>query len=122
MSALESSSADLRSLSLGLVLGPVVALANQQAIYAVNMWACGRGLRATIHVVPVLALIIIVGTGLGAYRNWREVGRGVEDEQAGVAARTRFLALLGIAISIFSALVILAQWLAIFVFEPCLRA
>ena len=112
----------LLSLSLGLVLGPLVALGHQQAVYAVNMWACGRNLHATMHIVPVLCLIVVFGAGFGAHRNWRAVGRGVEDEREGVAVRTRFLALLGMSISLFSAIVILAQWLAIFVFDPCMRA
>jgi hypothetical protein len=50
------------------------------------------------------------------------VGAGVEDEEATVATRSRFLALLGISISIFSSLVIIAQWAAVFVFDPCMRA
>ncbi|MDB4877209.1 MAG: hypothetical protein JWM41_3655 [Gemmatimonadetes bacterium] len=136
MSAPESSSAlrsgeesaqftrwpGLLSLSLAIVLGPVVALVNQQAIYAADMWVCGRGFRAALHIVPALCLIVVAGAAVGAYRNWQAVGRGVEDEQATIATRTRFLALLGMSISVFSSLVILAQWLAIFVFAPCQRA
>jgi hypothetical protein len=136
MSALESSNAGsagdavtqftqwpgLLSLSLGVVLGPIVALVNQQATYAVNMWACGRNLHATMHIVPALSLIVVAGAGIGAYLNWRVVGKGLEDEHGAIATRTRFLSLLGLAISVFSALVILAQWLAVFMFAPCMRA
>jgi hypothetical protein len=112
----------LMSLSLGVLLGPLVALAHQQAVYAVNMWACGRNLHATMHVVPVLSLVVVFGAAYGGYLNWVATGRGVEDEEGNVAARTRFLALLGMAISLFSALVIVAQWFAIFMFDPCMRA
>jgi hypothetical protein len=76
----------LLSLSLGLLLGPIVALTNQELIYSANMWACGH------------------------------------DEEATVEERTRFVALCGMALSFFSAAVIVAQWAAIFVFEPCMRA
>ena len=112
----------LLSLSLGLLLGPVVALANQQLIYTVNMWACGHRMQPAMHVVPILCLIVTIGAAITAYRDWRAVGRGVEDEEGTVHTRTRFIAMLGIAISVFSALVIVAQWAAIFVFDPCMRA
>jgi hypothetical protein len=112
----------LLSLSLGVLLGPTVALANQQLIYAVNMWACGHRMHATMHIVPIICLVITVGTGIMAYRDWRAVGGGVEDAEASVYARTRFLAILGMTLSIFSSLVILAQWAAIFIFDPCMRA
>lgn len=112
----------LLSLALGVLLGPVVALTNQELIYAVDMWACGHGMRATIHIVPALCLIVAIGCVVTSYRNWQAVGAGVEEEAATIAARTRFLAIMGVVISIFSSLVILAQWAAVFVFQPCARA
>jgi hypothetical protein len=112
----------LLSLSLGLLLGPVVALANQQIIYSANMWACGNNGWGTMHLIPLLCLIVAVGAALTARRDWKAVGGGVADEGATVAERTRFVALCGMFISTFSALVIVAQWAAIFVFEPCMRA
>jgi hypothetical protein len=112
----------LLSLSLGLLLAPTVALINQELIYASDMWACGHGMGATIHIVPVLCLVVTIGGIIVSCRNWRAVGGGVEEEAATVGARTRFLALLGIIISVFSSLVIIAQWAAVFVFDPCARA
>jgi hypothetical protein len=112
----------LLSLTLGLILGPIAALINQELMYSVNMWACGHRAPAVTHVVPVVCLIIAAGAGLMAYRDWRSVGGGVEDEEANVDTRTRFVALLGMTISLFSSLVILAMWAAAFVFDPCMRA
>jgi hypothetical protein len=110
------------SLALGVLLGPIVALVNQQLIYSADMYACGRNLRGTLHIIPALALVVAAGTCVAAYLNWRAVGKGVEDEHEGIFARTRFLALLGLTISAFSALVILGQWLSIFIFPACARA
>src|ERR1043165_10109979 len=92
----------LLSLSLGVTLRPVVALAHQQIVYSVNMWACGRNLHGVLHIIPVLCLVVVAGTALASHRNWIAVGRGVEDEHGGAATRTRFLALLGVTISVFS--------------------
>lgn len=112
----------LLSLSLGVLLGPTVALVNQQLIYAANMWACGHNAWWTMHIVPLLCLIVTVGAGLTAYRDWTAAGRGVHDEEATIEQRTRFVALVGMALSTFSAAVIVAQWLAIVFFGPCMRA
>jgi hypothetical protein len=112
----------LLSLSLGILLGPLIALVNQEAIYSVNMWSCGHGISATMHIAPAVCLAIAIGTAAMAYRDWRAVGGGLEDEDGTVETRTRFLSLLGVTISVFSSLVILAQWAAIFVFDPCMRA
>jgi hypothetical protein len=112
----------LLSLALGVLLGPVVALVNQSTTYAATMWACGHGARATLHVIPALCLLVVLGALGDAHRNWCAIGRGLEDEHEPIVSRVRFLSLLGIAISVFSALIIIAQWGAIFVFSPCQRA
>lgn len=112
----------LLGLSLGVVAGPIAALLNQQFMYMVNMWACGRGMQAVIHIVPALCVLVTLGAAYVARRHWRAVGGGVDDEDASIATRTRFVAIVGIAVSLFSALVILAQWSAAFVFDPCMRA
>jgi hypothetical protein len=112
----------LLSLTLGIVAGPIAVLANEELIYVTNMWACGTGKQLAMHVVPIICLLVTLGAGLLAWRDWDRVGRGIEDEAATIDSRSRFLALGGIAISALSALLILAQWLAIFVFGACMRA
>ena len=112
----------LLTLTLGTVLGPIMMLVNEELIYVTNMWACGTGKQLAMHVVPLICLVVTLGAGFLAWADWVRTGRGVEDEAATVDSRSRFLALSGMAISALSALVILAQWLAIFVFGACMRA
>lgn len=112
----------LLSLSLGVLLGPVAVLVNEELIYLTNMWACGTRSQLAMHVVPLVCLIAALFAGFLAYADWGRVGRGMEDGAATVDSRSRFLALSGMAISALSALLILAQWLAIFVFGACMRA
>ena len=111
----------LLSLTAGLLVGPIAALVNEGVVYIANMWACGAGNRLALHVIPFLCLAATVAAGVLAYADWSRVGRGVHDDDATVSARSRFLALSGMAASAISALVIVTQWLAIFVFAPCLR-
>jgi len=112
----------LLTLTLGVVVGPIAALANEELIYVANMWACGTGRHLAMHVVPLICLVVTLGAGFLAWSDWVRVGRGVEDEAATIDSRSRFLALAGMAISALSALVIVCQWLAIFVFGACMRA
>lgn len=111
----------LLSLSLGVLVGPIAVLVNEELIYVTNMWACGMEKQPVMHVVPIICLLVTIGAGLLARRDWIRVGRGIEEAAATVDSRTRFLALGGMAISALSALLILAQWLAIFVFGACMR-
>ena len=111
----------LLSLSIGVLLGPIAVLVNEELIYVTNMWACGMGKQPMMHIVPIVCLLATIGAGLLARRDWIRVGRGIEEEAATIDSRTRFLALGGMAISALSALIILAQWLAIFVFGACMR-
>jgi hypothetical protein len=111
----------LLSLSLGVLLGPIAVLVNEELIYVTNMWACGTGKQPAMHIVPIVCLVVTIGAGLLARRDWIRVGRGIEEEAATIDSRTRFFALGGMAISSLSALIILAQWLAIFVFGACMR-
>lgn len=112
----------LMRLTLGIIVGPIAALVNEELIYVTNMWACGARNQAAMHVVPFLCLLATLGAGFLAWSDWVSVGRGVEESAATIDARSRFLAIVGMAASTLSALIILAQWLAIFVFAACMRA
>src|SRR5690348_10237075 len=83
------------SLVFGLLAGPLVVLLNQETIYASNMWVCGKGMFWSLHIIPVISLIIALGAAYTAHRDWTDLGRGIRDKEATVAERSRFLALLG---------------------------
>src|SRR3954468_675042 len=112
----------LLTLTLGVVAGPIAVLVNEELIYVTNMWACGTGKHLAMHLVPLICVLVAVGAGALAWADWVRTGRGIEDEAGTIDARSRFLALTGMAVSALSALLILAQWLAIFVFGACMRA
>jgi hypothetical protein len=110
------------TLILGVVVGPIATLSNEELIYVTDAWACGTRMQGAMHVVPIVCLLVTIGAGALAWMDWVRLGRGLEESEATVDARSRFLALTGMAVSAISALIILAQWLAIFVFSPCMRA
>ena len=105
----------------GVLVGPVAALVQLQANYALVLWACGANREWPLHLVSALALLAAVGAGLLSWRNWRLAGAGWEDRGAGVIHRSRFMSAVGMLVSAHAALVILAQWLAVFAYGPCER-
>jgi hypothetical protein len=117
MSDQESS----RYLTLLVVLGPLVALANQGLTYSVNMWACGHHAHGTMHIVPLLCFVVAASATFGSFRAWRRVGTAGMGGSAAEFSSARLLAAAGIAIGLFSTALILAQWAAIAVFDPCMK-
>jgi hypothetical protein len=109
-------------LALDVLGGPVIALINQQAIYAGDTWACGHNTKWSLHAAPVLCFIAALAITIDSWMVWRAIGRGVEVEHGAEETRTRFLSLLGIMIGAISLAVILEQWFAIFMFGACMRA
>jgi len=105
----------------GVLAGPTATLTQLQINYAVVLWACGAGGREwPLHLVSLLALLVCVGAGLLSWRNWRVAGDWDEDD-AGVMPRSRFMAAVGMLISAHAALVVVAQWAAVFAYGPCER-
>jgi hypothetical protein len=105
----------------GVLAGPLATLTQLQVNYALALWACGAGREWALHMVALLALAVTVGAGLLSWRNWRRAGGGWEDGGAGIVPRSRFMAAVGVLISAFIALVVVAQWIPIFVYGPCER-
>ena len=116
----ETRAGVLFSLGVAFLAGPVVALANQQTLYSLAVSTCGHeGAAKTLHAVPIAGLIVTALAALLAFRHWRRVGRGVEDEFGSVDTRTRFLAIGGMGMSAIAALLIVWQWVAVLFFSPC---
>jgi hypothetical protein len=106
----------------GMLAGPLAMLIELQVNYALVNWACGAARwEWALHAVAFLALLVTVAGGLLSWRNWRRAGAEWEDEGAGVMPRSRFMAAVGVLISALLALVVVAQWIPIFIYGPCQR-
>lgn len=105
----------------GVLAGPLAMLTQLQANYALVLWACGAGREWALHLVALMALLVTAAGGLLSWRNWRRAGAGWEDGGAGVVPRSRFMAVVGLMMSVLISLVVIAQWIPIFVYGPCQR-
>jgi len=110
-----------RRLWVALGLPPVAWFTAQNLGYFFVSWTCARqGGELALHAIA------LGGTGVCAFGGWlavavlRQVGAGGPDEKDDADERTRFLARLALAGAIVLGLIVLAQWLAVLILEPCL--
>jgi hypothetical protein len=109
------------SLAFGLLAGPLMVLICEEVAYMSVPWACRTRATLPLHIVPAVTALITIIAGLIAWRDWHAAEPDWPDDAEGVLSRTRFIAVMGVAASLFSLLVIVGQWLAIFVLDPCYR-
>jgi hypothetical protein len=103
-----------------VLVGPVVWLVQFQANYTLVTLTCNHGGKWALHAVSGAALALTAGAGALAWSNWRDAGGSAEqNEGAGVRTRSRFMSVLGLLVSGMFFVVILAQWIASWVFGPC---
>jgi hypothetical protein len=100
---------------LGLLLAPILVLADQSIAYALAGHECARQALLPHHVVHVAFLAAVAACTLLGGRMWRET-RGATE---GPVAERHFLAGLATGSGALSALVIAAMWFANTVLSPC---
>jgi hypothetical protein len=108
-------------LLFGAIAGPLAALYMQAVAYAGVQWSCGHRNPITVHIIPVVFILLGVIAVWLSWRDWNAVGRITRAEGATVSDRTRFVALSGLMLSSFSVVLMLALWLPMIVFNPCQR-
>jgi hypothetical protein len=108
----------LLSLWAGVLLAPLAFLLNLQVTYALAAMACDHA-TPWLHTSSLLMLLLALGGGWLAWRDWRRTGGGQPGDGGGAVPRSRFLAVLGLMTSALFALIILMQWMAVLILQPC---
>jgi hypothetical protein len=109
------------TLWIGVLTGPLAALLQLQINYALVPRVCWSGREWELHLVSLLALAATAAAGLNSWRNWQKAGAAWEDDRGGVLPRSRFMSAVGIMTSALLSLVVVAQWIAVFVYSTCER-
>ena len=115
----EQAPANALALWTGILAGPVAWLLQFQIKYALVPWACASGHVFVLHLVTFGGLAIAAAGGFVAWREWQRSGREWPKTTGGPQMRSRFMAVLGLLISVLFFIVILAQGIPIFVLNPC---
>jgi hypothetical protein len=98
---------------------PTAVTLHQVGLYAMTPLACQRWLFWPLHVTTAAALILVLS---GIAVAWRDSVRNAGAmEGAELPGRSRFIAVVVLACSILLLMVIVAQAIAFFYFQPCQR-
>ncbi|HYC56639.1 MAG TPA: hypothetical protein VEL28_17045 [Candidatus Binatia bacterium] len=111
----------LAALFYGLLAAPFALGAHMFVNYAFVHWACARVDHGWLGAVAALFLLISVSGAAVALRTWQRAGSDWPDASSDVVTRSRFLSAIGLGVSVMTALLIAAQWLAMAYIDPCMR-
>ncbi|HEX8141009.1 MAG TPA: hypothetical protein VF553_00315 [Pyrinomonadaceae bacterium] len=114
-------SAGLLALWAGVLVAPLAFLSNLQVNYTLAQKLCPGGPTSLLHLMTLLFLLIAALGAFVSWRNWGRAGREWPGEAEDKLTRNRFLATLGLMLSALSFLLIVAQWIPQFIFNPCMR-
>jgi hypothetical protein len=110
---------EIRNLWIGVLLAPIVFLIDLELAYALVPTACSTRSRLPVHLVHLACLLLVLFGWAIAWRCWKATGATWPVEEGGPLARSRFMAGLGLLLSGFIALVIVAMWIPSFILDPC---
>jgi hypothetical protein len=110
---------EIQALWTGVLLPPIAFLINLEVAYALVPKACASKSTLVLHLVHAVCLGLVLLGGLTAWRCWRATGAVWPGEGGGPLARSRFMAGIGVLMSVFVALVIVADWIPSFMLNPC---
>jgi hypothetical protein len=104
---------------IALFTGPTAFLLNLQANFTMAPWVCATGNYWAPHVAHLVAFSAILWAAWHVHGVWQDAGGGPSDESSDVRARDHFLGLLALMVNVFSAGLILAQWVPDFILGAC---
>jgi hypothetical protein len=103
----------------GVLAGPAAWALDLGLSYAIVQWTCGGGPGIVLRLISVAALVIIAG---GAFAAWSalQLAPGSEREDGNLPdERGRFMAVLGLSMCAFFAVVVLAAAVPRWVLDAC---
>jgi hypothetical protein len=104
---------------ISLFTGPTAFLLNLQANFTMAPWVCATGNYWALHVAHVIAFGAVAWAAWHVHGVWQDAGGGASDESAEVRSRDHFIGLLALMINVFSAGLIVAQWVPDFIMGAC---
>ena len=103
----------------GVFAGPLAWKLQLFTNYALFAHLCWHRLEIVNHVLSALFFMVAVSGALVAYRCWKHMGAETDLERGGVIGRSRAMAVGGVVLSLFLAVVIMGQWIPNLVLSAC---
>jgi hypothetical protein len=108
-----------KALWLLIVGGPIITAMQHELNYILVGHACSAQRNLALYAVTLLSMVLMITfilIGHGIWKRTRATWPGEEDD---FATRVSFIAILGMLSSAMSLHIIIAQFIATIVFDPC---
>ena len=102
-----------------VLAGPILWLLSFQAKFSWNPWACASQAKLILFFISLAAFWLTASAGFLAWRQWYALGHQPPADAGATLARSRFMALGGMAFSAGFCIVIVAQVIPDLLFEVC---
>jgi hypothetical protein len=99
--------------------GPLIWLLSFGARWSLSGWVCAFQWKPALFVIAIVSLLLVSGSGMLAWTEWQRVGREMPGEGGGAIPRARIMALMGVVLSAFSFLLIVAQLIPELILGVC---
>ena len=103
----------------GIVLAPVLALADQSVAYALVEWGCHAQQFATLQLVHLVFLLAALATLIPAWPGAMRPARPDPALAGDNRDRHHFMSVVSLMVGSLSGLVIVALWIPQWVLSPC---
>ena len=103
----------------GVLAGPFAWKLQLVTNYVLYSYLCWHRLEIVNHLLSILFLLLALSGALVAFRMWKRMGAETDLERGGVIGRSRAMAVGGIVLSLYMAVVIVGQWVPNIVLSAC---
>jgi hypothetical protein len=104
---------------IGVLVPPLVWALQMQINYWAVRGACVRGSNTRLYAITLVALLLILLSGVCAWLGARRSVAGERVEWGAVVSNSRFMLALGLSICAVFFIAVMAQGIAAIIFNPC---
>jgi hypothetical protein len=102
-----------------LLVAPLIAFTNGAIAYALVSPSCSRQEVVDLHLLSIASLLACFVATVPAALNWQRARALASPMEAPAQARHRFLSQVATMTALLSILVVLAEWLPVWIVSPC---
>ncbi len=117
----ESNARQNFALWIAVLGAAIIWLIQMQTSYSLVVWTCSIQRNWPLHVISACFLVTAAVPGFIAWREWRQAAVGETERETSGPGRRRFMAMLGLMVTAIFLLLIVAQAIPSFFFNPCLE-
>jgi hypothetical protein len=103
----------------GLLIAPILALADQSVAYSLLEWSCEHQRIAVPHVAHAVFLVLILLTMAMAWGCWDDRPPEKREDSGDAATQNSTLGVMAFLVAGLSALVVVGMWYPHLVLAPC---